>query len=383
MSYTLADYKWGAGERGQAGGVVTWSFARPDRAGFVFAAEIANPLYQAQIQDAFQAWENSANIRFVQVEDGAQSQLRIGWDTIDGPHGVIGNATSYWNKTASSLHSVIDAEIRFDLAETWSTSKVPTSSALNLYATALHEIGHTMGLLHTDDPHTLMYPTLGSLSDLTNHDIRGAQIMYGARLSGSARNDMLTPTEGADVIDGHGGIDTVRFEGELGLYTVIDDNNLNIQVRTSKTGITRELKNVERLQFDDGYLAFDAAGNAGTVYRLYQAAFDRSPDAEGLGFWLRHFDAETVALREMSGHFISSEEFAARYGPSESLKDDAFLTLLYNNILDRDPDQAGFYFWQNQQDNGLSRATILEHFSDSQENIAKVAPAVDDGIWYV
>jgi len=142
-------------------------------------------------------------------------------------------------------------------------------------------------------------------------------------------------------------------------------------------------RNVERLQFEDGYLAFDTDGNAGTTYRLYQAAFDRAPDPEGLGFWVRHFDTGMVTHQEMAGHFIRSEEFETKYGGAASVDNDAFLTLLYNNILDRDPDQPGFDFWQDQQENGLSRSEMLQYFSESQENIAKVAAAVDDGIWYV
>lgn len=384
MSYTLADYKWGAGKLGQSGGVVPWSFARPSALGGAFASEIINPLYQELIRDAFQAWENSANIQFVQVADGSQSQLRLGWDNIDGPYGVVGNAKSYFSKLSAtaSLYTVQEAEIRFDLAESWATSKVSTS-ALNFYTTALHEIGHTMGLLHTDDPHTIMYPTIANQIELTAHDILGAQTMYGARLSGTTQNDMLTTTAGSDTINGHDGLDTVRFEGAASLYTVTDDNQLNIQVQDAASGITRELQNIERLQFDDGYLAFDTDGNAGTVYRLYQATFDRTPDAEGLGFWLRHFDAGTVALPAMADYFLHSQEFTAKYGQAETLEDSAYLTLLYGNILDRAPDQAGFDFWLDQQNKGLSQEAILQYFSDSQENIAKVAPAIDDGIWYV
>lgn len=382
MSYTLADYKWGFGEQGHSGGTVTWSFASPG-AGSAFARDISNPLYQALIREAFQAWENVANIDFVEVADGAQSDLRLGWDNIDGAYGVIGTAQSYLSKTSSTLHSVTEAEIRFDLAENWSTSKTAPGGAVNLYTTALHEIGHTMGLLHTDDPDTIMYPTLKSQPDLTHHDIEGAQLMYGARLWGTGQDDLLVASNAADVINGQAGLDTVRFEGALSLYSVTDDNALNIEVYASNTGLTQELQNVERLQFDDGSLAFDTDGNAGTTYRLYQAAFDRAPDPEGLGFWIRHFDTGTVTHEEMAGHFIASEEFDTTYGGAANVDNDAFLTLLYNNILDRDPDQAGFDFWQDQQDNGLSRSVMLQHFSDSQENIIKVAAAVDDGIWYV
>ena len=143
------------------------------------------------------------------------------------------------------------------------------------------------------------------------------------------------------------------------------------------------VENVERFSFSDGYLAFDTEGNAGQAYRLYQAAFDRTPDAEGLGYWIEEFDAGRVKLLEMAGYFMNSEEFALRYGTPNEVTDSAFLTLLYNNVLDRDPDQSGFEYWEQQQSNGMSRAEVIQYFSESVENIANVAGAIDDGIWYV
>ena len=80
---------------------------------------------------------------------------------------------------------------------------------------------------------------------------------------------------------------------------------------------------------------------------------------------------------------MQSEEFATQYGDPTTLSDLAFLTLLYENVLDRVPDQAGFDFWSNQQDAGLSRAEMLQYFSESTENYQNVAGEIADGIWYV
>ena len=64
----MANYKWGVGEKGHSGGTVTWSFATLNL-GSAFARDISNPLYQALIRDAFQAWEDIANIDFVEIAD--------------------------------------------------------------------------------------------------------------------------------------------------------------------------------------------------------------------------------------------------------------------------------------------------------------------------
>ncbi|MGB3246586.1 MAG: DUF4214 domain-containing protein, partial [Sulfitobacter sp.] len=140
---------------------------------------------------------------------------------------------------------------------------------------------------------------------------------------------------------------------------------------------------IERIELFDGWLAFDTDGNAGQSYRLYQAAFDRTPDAEGLGFWIDHFDDGNVDLVAMAGFFMQSEEFAQRYGDPNTLSDRAFLDLLYANVLDRTSDQAGFDFWSAQQAAGLSRPEMLQYFSESVENYDNVAASIDMGIFYV
>ena len=143
------------------------------------------------------------------------------------------------------------------------------------------------------------------------------------------------------------------------------------------------LSGIERVEFWDGFLAFDTDGNAGQAYRIYQAAFGRDPDAEGLGFWIDNYDDGNVDLVQMADYFMQSAEFEQLYGNPNSLSDFDFLTLLYANVLDRTPDGPGFEFWTEQQQNGLARAEILAYFSESVENYENVAAEIADGIWYV
>ena len=162
----------------------------------------------------------------------------------------------------------------------------------------------------------------------------------------------------------------------------IDDTTLSVATaRFSSSPDT--LIDIERIKLTDGYLAFDVDGTAGQAYRLYQAAFDRQPDDIGLGHWIKGYDAGNFDLVEMADAFLQSEEFTIRNGAVDTLGDAEFLTLLYANVLDRDPDEAGFAFWRGQQDAGLGRPEILQFFSESVENYANVAGDVSDGIFYV
>lgn len=146
------------------------------------------------------------------------------------------------------------------------------------------------------------------------------------------------------------------------------------------SGITN-LINVDRVEFTDGSVAFDTGlgQNAGEAYRIYKAAFDRPADAGGLGFWINKIDGG-ASLSSVAAGFIASAEFQQLYGANVSDRD--FVTKLYNNVLDRNPDQAGFNFWLGALANGATREDILVNFSESKENIANVADLVANGIQY-
>lgn len=139
------------------------------------------------------------------------------------------------------------------------------------------------------------------------------------------------------------------------------------------------LSDIERLDFSNGTLAIDIDGHAGQVYRLYQAAFDRTPDRVGLGHNINLLDSD-LTLAQMAAGFIEGAEFQLLYGSSSS--DTEFVTALYNNVLDRSPDAGGLAGWQQRLQAGLwDRPEVLIGFSESAENIEKVSPAIEDGIW--
>nr|WJN00239.1 matrix metalloproteinase 1 [Dugesia japonica] len=76
-----------------------------------------------------------------------------------------------------------NGNLHYDNAETWTEGK---DSGINLRIVTAHEMGHAIGLFHSNDPSALMAPWYGGyISEaeyrLPNDDILGAQSLYGAR----------------------------------------------------------------------------------------------------------------------------------------------------------------------------------------------------------
>jgi hypothetical protein len=97
---------------------------------------------------------------------------------------------------------------------------------------------------------------------------------------------------------------------------------------------------------------------------LYEAALDRMPDISGLNYWIDR--AETgVSIVQIANSFINSNEFQEKYDAST---DEAFLSQLYANVLDRAPDASGQDYWLGKMNQGMSQAEVLNSFAVSEEN---------------
>ncbi len=108
------------------------------------------------------------------------------------------------------------------------------------------------------------------------------------------------------------------------------------------------------------------------VFRLYQATLDRAPDIGGFLGWTEFLGDGTSFLSVVSG-FVGSTEFQNTYG---SLDDTAFVTLLYQNVLNRAPDAGGLNAWVAQLAGGGTREAVVQGFSQSQEFINNTAISV-------
>jgi len=206
-----------------------------------------------------------------------------------------------------------------------------------------------------------------------------------ASTTGTTGNDVLIGTTGNDTFSGDLGVDTALYAGVRSNFTVqrATTGGFTFTV-TDKTGTegTDTLTNVEKITFSDNIeIRLDISGVSGQAYRVYRAAFDRTPDAQGLGFWINVLD-KGAALQTVANGFVNSTEFLMMYGLNAT--PETFLTKLYNNVLHRAYDQSGFDFWLGTMKSGAnSQAAVLAHFSESPENQDATLGLIGNGVEYM
>lgn len=216
--------------------------------------------------------------------------------------------------------------------------------------------------------------------------------IFADTLTGDDNGNILQGLNGNDTISGGGGVDMAIYQGARNEYAVAlmpaVQGAAGTAVRSIADRINSRddsdiLDSIERLLFSDGVLAFDntPAGAAGKGYLLYRAAFDRLPDVEGLGYWIRELDIGKDFVNVMAESFVASSEFAAKNG--SDLNNESFVNQLYLNVLDRAPDTEGGAYWLGQLNGGTTRATMLASFAVSDENFNAVRPVIADGIFFV
>ena len=175
-----------------------------------------------------------------------------------------------------------------------------------------------------------------------NPDLDTAGSNAANRIVGALGDDHLDGRGGTDVVLGVDGRDTLL--GEAGLDVLLGE--------------------------DRGLYGTEISDQ---VFRLYNAVFGRNPDMAGHQNWTLSLASEALVLDTVVSAFVASREFQATYG---AVTDEQFVTLLYNNVLERDPDTAGFTFWMQWLSGGASREEVVTRFAESREFRANTADAM-------
>lgn len=189
------------------------------------------------VREAMDAWERVCGVRFVEIEDHPYSALRIGSMALDDSDGFGGTLGVAWRWPTPDQKALIV----LDPYEAW--------DATSFYDAMLHELGHVLGIRHSDVSNVVMSgPPYTSYSyqlgrdALRPDDIAAAQALFGpparsligTASNGTAGNDTLIGNAGNnafqggfgnDVIHGREGDDTLMGNGAYWTHWDNPQNN--------------------------------------------------------------------------------------------------------------------------------------------------------------
>ena len=98
------------------------------------------------------------------------------------------------------------------------------------------------------------------------------------------------------------------------------------------------------------------------INRLYQEVFERKADTDGLNYW-----AERVLQGKASAGQVASNFFLSKEFEKKNYSDSKYLQILYQAMMDRQPDKQGLQDWEKALKSGMSRKTVFDAFVKSQE----------------
>jgi hypothetical protein len=186
------------------------------------------------------------------------------------------------------------------------------------------------------------------------------------QIFGDEGNDTVFGGEGNDMVDGGRGVDTLLLtgSGRADYALRIQDGKTVFTHRNSGMDGVDTVANVELIRFSG--TPPDLGADA-TLTRLYDAVFNRAPDASGKNSWLAA-NANGTSMHDIAANLVSSAEAQQLHGALSNVQ---YVDKLYNLALDRTADTAGRDYWSGMLDNGrLDRADVLLNFVNSSEKLA-------------
>ncbi len=247
------------------------------------------------------------------------------------------------------------------------TEKNLETSAINKY-TLVHEIGHALGLSHpNEDPYNIKWNTDDTMMSY-NHSPNGLRTFFT-----DADINALISIWGREDDDG-----TITYEKNYDEYKFykIDTNLFSIK---TDVGI-EDISDIRILKFKDKEIdvikdikgSFDQLTGvydpAAEMFRIYNAAFSRFPDSDGLSYWINQYSSGIDNHQIVTQSFIQSDEFINKYGGK--LNNGEYVERIYTNVLGREYDLSGYNYWVGNLDNNIeARCSVLWNIAQSNENI--------------
>ncbi|NVD96433.1 Ig-like domain-containing protein [Massilia sp. BJB1822] len=177
----------------------------------------------------------------------------------------------------------------------------------------------------------------------------------------------VNPAPVATLLDGGQGQDAASFLGKQADYQITRHDGYVTVASLAKPNEVATIVNVEKLQFSDSVLNLEARTELTSLAALYQNVLGRQADAQGFSFWGKAQSAG-VSMGKIALEIISSAEGGKQgFAFHGDAKQD--LTTLYQAIFERAPDADGFAFWLQALQNGVSLEQVADGFLQSVEMV--------------
>lgn len=134
----------------------------------------------AEIQRAMAAWAAVVKVDFKRsINATAMKNINILFGSRDHgdpyPFDGAGKVLAHTFYPSAPNPEPLAGDLHFDNDENWNIG-----TDIDLYSVALHELGHALGLGHSDVPNAVMYPYYRRSAGLTPEDIGAIQMLYAA-----------------------------------------------------------------------------------------------------------------------------------------------------------------------------------------------------------
>jgi hypothetical protein len=257
----------------------------------------------AAVRSAFTTWAAAVPVTFTEVGFDQNPDVVIDWRPANDPdHSMIGGVLAHadFPPACGVVTDSLPKPVHFDDSEhLWRIGAVP--GAFDVQTVGLHELGHILGLQHSDVPGSVMFPSVSDNATnrvLTADDLSGIRALYPPVVLANGTYTIRQRSNGR-FLDAH------EIAGQdFHLVTRPAQNNATQQWRLTQVGGVFVIRQKSSGRYLD---AHDAAAND---FRLVT----RTAQNNATQKWISMSDGNGgVTLRQLSNRrFVDAHEIAGQ-----------------------------------------------------------------------